>query len=1161
MQKANIMSSRPAHRWEYMTEKVVRIGNQTAFSASEVMQPFDFAVSHGFDAFEWFPDKTKSGLGWTEDDISKEARARIRDRALSGDISLSVHAPLFSNPFNPEDAEKLFKTVEFAQDIGASLFNIHLYTEKGIFAYVESLTPLIERLRQALIRLSIENTVDTGPEDFNELFGYLRSRSGNISHVGMCLDLGHANLSRGTINDYLKFVDLLAPDLPVIHVHMHENYGDRDNHLPIFTGPAGRDESGIKGFFERMVRRNFSGSIILEQWPQPPDLLVNSRNRLLAMIGNDIKKTRRPEIVSGDDFVSTIVAADRQFHSWRKKLGWIHELLTDKTFDIDNEKLAFLAIYLRFVGTGEVSTGEDGGHYRPSHHARMSRHIHEQLSRITSAENAFIIRKIYPWLPSFGSTFMRAEPLTLIRDIAHRDDIPNELKQEIKPALQNKLHRSAGPEDLLTSARLLERIIASEASYSPSFIKEFKRFHEELREFFNTRSLEEQLGAIGHKVDEKEKVLIRTFLEEKKRAETPEQLIAVFELLTELRSRFGERILEKSDSEVQELQIADIRLEDFSFVLMSRFVNSLTSMNGEVPWSLVMRCLNLATANLRLGGFDRDECLALESEMNAWSSVFDPHDREHLLRLKSTLERSRRMTEDYRDKILFLLPEKVERLGKALGVKDHAIKVCSEADIRSHLVFQVSKLVDLFLKNIRSLAALPPWDAIVSGKVSGELIAADGVSDLSCSNDRPVIALFKKVDGDEEVPAGIMGIVLEHEIPLLSHLAVRARQRRIAFAVCEDEGIASKLRDLAGKYVVFDVSLERVNIDSLAEGENVDRGKIRPVIRKVPGVVLNPPHALLPLDQVDITTGGGKAFAVRRLDELSKIEGSGFTTPQSFVIPFGVMEESLRAAPELKRRYRGLAGEVNDVLPENDLDDILQELRKVVFDLRVPHEILSLLKEKFKRSKRLMVRSSSNCEDLEGHASAGLYDSVANADPMNVADSVRKVWSSLWTKRAFLGRKNAGIPHEAAHMAVLIQEMIVPDYSFIIHTVNPVSKKPDEIYAELPLGLGETLASGRIPGTPYRLIFDKSSGSVRMLSFASFSSALLPDRKGGLTQKKVDYSMVKLSTDKSFRTNVGKIIGMVGRFVENSFGMPQDIEGLISADAVYLVQSRPQQGA
>ncbi len=55
---------------------------------------------------------------------------------------------------------------------------------------------------------------------------------------------------------------------------------------------------------------------------------------------------------------------------------------------------------------------------------------------------------------SATSSFTRKEPLTRIRDIAHRNDIPKELKKEIKNTLQNKLHRCAGLEDLATSAAL-----------------------------------------------------------------------------------------------------------------------------------------------------------------------------------------------------------------------------------------------------------------------------------------------------------------------------------------------------------------------------------------------------------------------------------------------------------------------------------------------------------------------------------------------------------------------------------------------------------------------------------------------------------------------------------------------------------------------------------
>jgi phosphoglucan, water dikinase len=115
-----------------------------------------------------------------------------------------------------------------------------------------------------------------------------------------------------------------------------------------------------------------------------------------------------------------------------------------------------VAIYLRFLGTGEIPCIEDGRHFRPAHHARLAQQIEQRLAQLATPDNAYVLRKIYPWLPSAAQTFQRPEPLTRIRDIAHRNDIPQDLKHEIKHSLQNKLHRCAGPEDLVTSTALLE---------------------------------------------------------------------------------------------------------------------------------------------------------------------------------------------------------------------------------------------------------------------------------------------------------------------------------------------------------------------------------------------------------------------------------------------------------------------------------------------------------------------------------------------------------------------------------------------------------------------------------------------------------------------------------------------------------------------------------
>lgn len=47
-------------------------------------------------------------------------------------------------------------------------------------------------------------------------------------------------------------------------------------------------------------------------------------------------------------------------------------------------------------------------------------------------QETLVIRKIHPCLPSFKAEFTASVPLTRIRDIAHRNDIPHDLKVIIK---------------------------------------------------------------------------------------------------------------------------------------------------------------------------------------------------------------------------------------------------------------------------------------------------------------------------------------------------------------------------------------------------------------------------------------------------------------------------------------------------------------------------------------------------------------------------------------------------------------------------------------------------------------------------------------------------------------------------------------------------------
>lgn len=166
---------------------------------------------------------------------------------------------------------------------------------------------------------------------------------------------------------------------------------------------------------------------------------------------------------------------------------------------------------------------------------------------------------------------------------------------------------------------------------------------------------------------------------------------------------------------------------------------------------------------------------------------------------------------------------------------------------------------------------------------------------------------------------------------------------------------------------------------------------------------------------------------------------------------------------------------------------------------------------------------------------------------------------------------------------------------------------------ELAAGLGETLASG-MRGSPWRLAIDKASGRVTTLAFANFSQQLLPasinaaaaaggagaatrsvdglryvppatsgtltavaERTGSVAATAeaapaaataaeafacksvvLDYSKQALSRDTEEREALGRRIGAIAALLEAELGGPQDVEGCVVGQDIYIVQARPQ---
>ncbi|GLJ26894.1 hypothetical protein SUGI_0526130 [Cryptomeria japonica] len=932
-----------------------------------------------------------------------------------------------------------------------------------------------------------------------------------------------------------------------------------------------------------------------------------------------------------------LVEGDQNSRNWWRKLEVVRDLLTSEMGKTTRlETLINVAIYLKWINTGQIPCYEDGGHHRPNRHAEISRLIFRELERIstessTTAKEILVIRKVHPCLPSFKSEFTASVPLTRIRDIAHRNDIPHDLKQEIKHTIQNKLHRNAGPEDLIATEAMLARITRKPGEYNEAFVEQFKIFFNELKDFFNAGSLTEQLESIQASLDEQSVSTLRVFLDSKKRMDDAElstngspgtgteQLIRTLHSLTGLRAMLVKGLEsglrnDASDTAIatrQKWRLSEIGLEDYSFVLLSRFVNALESGGGPSwlarearfrnasSWDHPVGALVTGIRQLGLSGWQQKECIAIENELQTWQKmgISETEGKEDgitiwALRLKATLDRARRLAEAYSDSLLQLFPERVQKLGNSFGVPENTVRTYTEAEIRASVVFQVSKLCSLLLKAVRSLSGGHGWDTLVPGKAIGTLVEVERIvpGSLPGAHAGPVILLVKKADGDEEVKAAgenIVGVVLLHEMPHLSHLGVRARQENVVFVTCEDEEKIVELHKLTRKSVKLEASAEAVNVlassssdrqkevvtvgDKFTELHSTKSPKTRSFFQNQ--VVASPGGVMLDLSKADIDRAGAKAASCGKLATLADLSRkvysdqgipASFCVPEGRVIPFGAMESSLEASKSLEKFQLLLEKVQNAKVEGGELDHLCSELQALVAAQKPPKSIIENIAKCFPSDARLIVRSSANVEDLAGMSGAGLYDSIPNvraSNPEVFASAVARVWASLYTRRAVLSRRIAGVPQRQASMAVLVQEMLSPQLSFVLHTVSPIDRDDKVVQAEIAAGLGETLASGT-RGTPWRLAANKFDGKVKTLAFANFSEELVVIAGGpadgkvmGLT---VDYTKKPLSVDPIFRHQFGQRLATTGFFLEQKFGCPQDVEGCLVGNDIYIVQTRPQ---
>ncbi|HTU92409.1 MAG TPA: PEP/pyruvate-binding domain-containing protein, partial [Gemmataceae bacterium] len=529
--------------------------------------------------------------------------------------------------------------------------------------------------------------------------------------------------------------------------------------------------------------------------------------------------------------------------------------------------------------------------------------------------------------------------------------------------------------------------------------------------------------------------------------------------------------------------------------------------------------------------------------------------RDWALHARAVTDRVARWVQDFtRD-----FYQRLQPVAEALGAEFHAeawtISLFSEEVIRGGPAFLLSLLLRPLDRLLREQAGLGGWQVISPARVGGKVRPVQRLVDVQSERfAEPTVLVADEVSGEEEIPQGTTAVLTCDAPDLVSHVAVRARNAGVLFATCFDAEEYQRLKTFAGKPLSLvvtpsgDVEYQEGNVGW------VKRSETHPEARWVSLRLTHPTFWAIDPDEFKPDLVGGKST---NLNGLRGRLADWIHLPKSIALPFGVLERVLD--DERNRRVKEECQALIAAAGENP-SEALAQVRSKLLQLEPPRQLQEALHEHWQRAALPPVPWQQTWH------------------------SIRRVWASKWNDRAYLSRRACGIPHESLHMAVLIQEVVPADYAFVIHTANPITGEREEIFAEVVLGMGETLV-GNYPGRALSFLCRKNDLKPELLSYPSKSLGIygkgvifrsdsngedLPGFAGaGLydsflaeepEQRCLDYRGEKLVWDAAFRDNLLRSIARIGVEVERLIGSAQDIEGAVGGDRFHVVQTRPQVG-
>ncbi|MGC8812409.1 MAG: sugar phosphate isomerase/epimerase family protein [Candidatus Aenigmatarchaeota archaeon] len=236
------------------------------------MKEIQSIKKYGFDFVE-------IGIEWPEGSVEKLLKKRkaiiklLKENKMFA-IGHTAWWMDFSSPY--EGVRKAWikeakRKIDAAKKLGISQITFHThsriinqfykkYHEEALENFISSLKELVEYAKKKNVEILIENAGEWGEITSFNLIKYIAYR---VPEIKIHLDIGHAYIFGGMKNVkrfILTFKDRIA------HLHMHDNRGKKDEHLPI-----GKGKINYKTVVKLLKRISYNGTITFEVFTSRKD--------------------------------------------------------------------------------------------------------------------------------------------------------------------------------------------------------------------------------------------------------------------------------------------------------------------------------------------------------------------------------------------------------------------------------------------------------------------------------------------------------------------------------------------------------------------------------------------------------------------------------------------------------------------------------------------------------------------------------------------------------------------------------------------------------------------------------------------------------------------------------------------------------------------------